>query len=108
MIIAFLLPRLLLTCCYWIVCRCLFVRSSEGIKQLQTFKLPSSQKILELLLAAPCHRDPVTISVPFDRNQMAIPGKITLEMEFVASCFEHNKCKLVARQSHENLRVSPF
>ena len=52
-----------LTCYHWIVCCCLFVRSTEGIKQLQTFKLPSSQKILELLLAAPCHRDPVTISV---------------------------------------------
>ena len=63
LIIAILLPRLLLTCCYWIIRCCLFVRNSEGIKQLQTFKLPSSQKILELLLAAPCHRDPVTISV---------------------------------------------
>ena len=50
-IIAFQLPRLrLLTCCYWVVCCCLFVRSSEGTKRLQMFELPPSQKILELPL----------------------------------------------------------
>ncbi len=88
---------------------CLFVRSTEGMKRLQTFKLPPSQKIFRALLewlfvlTNSCSQTHSCAAV----QAMATPWKRTFGIEICCIMHGHNKWKLVACQSRENVRFSP-
>ena len=84
-----------------------FVRSSEGMKWLRTFELPPSQKILELALNGSFSSRSCSHIFLFNLQAMATLWEENIGDRVWCIMREHNKRKLVAYQSHENLRVSP-